>query len=99
MDKVSKMLGITKREFIDKYIEETTNGYDIKSKPCYFLTENGYCKIEKCKPEGCRGYPFTNKPERLFSLLSIIDSASVCPIVFEILERLKKIYGFKGRRY
>jgi len=41
--------------------------------------------------------PFTNKPERLFSLLSIVECSSVCPIVFEMLERLKKIYGFKSR--
>lgn len=59
--------------------------------------KNGACEIEKCKPEGCREYPFTNKPERLFSLYSIVDSASVCPVVFEILERLKKIYRFKRR--
>jgi uncharacterized protein len=44
-----------------------------------------------------REYPFTNKPERLFSLLSIIDFASEYPVVFEMLERLKKTYGFKGR--
>jgi uncharacterized protein len=43
-------------------------------------------------------YPFTNKPERLFSLLSIVDFASVCPVVFEMLERLKQIYGFKRRQ-
>lgn len=27
-------------------------------------------------------------------MLSIVDFASVCPVVFEMLERLKKIYGF-----
>ncbi|SHI15191.1 YkgJ family cysteine cluster protein [Clostridium magnum] len=97
IEQASKLLKITKKEFMDKYIEETTNGYDIKGKPCCFLTENGACEIEKCKPEGCREYPFTNRPERLLSLLSIVDFASVCPVVFEMLERLKKTYGFKRR--
>lgn len=82
---------------MDKYMEETINGYEVKGKPCCFLTKNGVCEVEKCKPEVCREYPFTNKPERLLSLLSIIDFASVCPVVFEMLERLKKIYGFKRR--
>jgi Fe-S-cluster containining protein len=41
-------------------------------KPCCFLTENGACEIEKCQPEGCRDYSFTNKPERLLSLRKII---------------------------
>lgn len=98
IDEASKLLNITKEEFMNKYINETVNGYDLKYKPCCFLTEEGGCKIEKCKPEGCRDYPFTNKPERLFSLLGIIEYASVCPVVFEILERLKKTYGFKSRR-
>lgn len=95
IEQVYKLLGITKEEFMDKYIEETVAGYDLKEKPCCFLAENGACEIEECKPEGCKGYPFTNEPERLFSLLSIVEFSSVCPIVFEMLERLKKIYGFK----
>jgi len=98
IDQASKLLKITKKGFMDKYIEETINGYDLKAKPCYFLTENGACEIEKCKPEGCREYPFTNRPERLLSLLSIVDFASVCPVVFEMLERLKKMYNFKKRK-
>lgn len=99
IEEVSKLLKITKKEFMDKYLEEENpDGYDLKGRPCCFLTENGACSIEKCKPRGCREYPFTNKPERLLSLLGIIDSAGVCPIVFEMLERLKNIYGFKRRR-
>lgn len=82
---------------MDKYLEQTINGYEVKGKPCRFLTESGTCEIEKCKPEGCREYPFTNKPDRLFSLLNIIEFASVCPVVFEMMERLKSIYGFKRR--
>lgn len=98
IEQASKLLNITKEEFMKKYIEETISGYDLKFKPCCFLTEKGDCKIEKCKPEGCRDYPFTNKPERLFSLLGIVDFASVCPVVFEMLERLKMTYGFRRRR-
>lgn len=78
-----------------KCIEETVEGYELKSKPCCFLAGNGDCEIEKCKPEGCKYYLFTNKPERLFSLISIVECSSVCQIVFQMLERLKKIYGFK----
>lgn len=51
--------------------------------------------IETCKPQSCIDYPFTDQPERLFSLISIIESASVCPVVFEMIERLKIEYGFK----
>lgn len=99
IEQAAKLLNMKAKEFMDKYVEVTVNGYDVKERPCCFLAENGVCEIEQCKPEGCRDYPFTNKPERLLSLYSIVDSASVCPVVFEILERLKQIYRFKRRRY
>lgn len=42
-------------------------------------------------------YPYTNQPERLYSLLGMLDTISICPVAFEIFERLKKEYGFKKR--
>lgn len=95
---VADFLKISEKEFRDNYIEEEFGEYQIKKRPCCFLKEDGICEIEECKPKSCQGYPFTDKPERLFSLLSIIESASVCPVVFEMIERLKKEYMFKRRR-
>ena len=95
---VATLLKMEETEFRGKYIKENFGEYQLNIKPCCFLTEDGGCKIETCKPESCRDYPFTDKPERLFSLLSILDSASICPVVFEMLERLKKAYGFRRRK-
>jgi hypothetical protein len=53
--------------------------------------------IEECKPKTCKEFPHTNKPERLWSLLGVLSFAEICPVVFEILERLKQIYRFKTR--
>jgi Fe-S-cluster containining protein len=86
------------KEFREKYIKENLGEYQLNSRPCCFLKDNGVCEIESCKPISCKEYPFTNRPERLLSLLSIIESASVCPVVFEMIERLKKDYRFKRRR-
>jgi Fe-S-cluster containining protein len=72
--------------------------YVIKTKPCPFLQRDGKCQIQSCKPTACKDYPFTSKPGRLFSLYSILESAEHCPVVFEMLERLKKIYRFRLRR-
>ena len=43
------------------------------------------------------GFPFTGQPDRLSSMYSIIGHAEVCPVVFEMLERLKVIYRFRNR--
>lgn len=95
---VAAFLGITETEFRNMYIKENFGEYQLNTKPCCFLKEDGGCKIEACKPLNCRDYPFTNRRERLFSLLSIIESARICPVVYEMIERLKQIYRFKRRK-
>jgi hypothetical protein len=71
--------------------------YKTRHCPCDFLKENGDCALGECKPANCNKYPYTDQPDRIGSLLSIIESASVCPVVYEMLERLKEEYHFKKR--
>ncbi|MDR1204841.1 MAG: YkgJ family cysteine cluster protein [Peptococcaceae bacterium] len=98
---ISQFLGQTKDDFINNYLRlnPMDGGYETKEKPCCFLTGGGQCRIQECRPNSCRDFPYTNQPERLFSLLGILGHAEVCPVVFEILERLKKIYHFRNRTY
>ncbi len=63
--------------------------------PCPFLDEDNSCKIKDCLPRTCKEYPYTNKSERLYSLLTIVKNSEVCPVVYKILEDLKVIYNFK----
>lgn len=95
---VAALLGIAETEFRNKYIEERFGEYQLNIKPCCFLMDNSACRIEACKPLSCRDYPFTSKTERLFSLLNIIELSGICPVVYEMIERLKQIYGFKRRK-
>ena len=73
-------------------------GYQTKHRSCDFLMEDENCRLGDCRPESCKKYPYTDQPERLFSLLGFLDTVSICPVAFEISERLKKEYGFKARR-
>lgn len=100
LERDAEYLNLSKEEFIDAYLKtsEDTGGYDTKHTPCDFLEKDGGCKLGDCKPENCKKYPYTNQPERLESLYSVLDAVSVCPVAFEIYERLKREYGFKGRR-
>ena len=95
---IAAFLQMTEDDFISQYVEVGDDGHEFKDVPCLFLGDDNVCKIESFKPRSCIEYPYTDKPDRLFSLLGIIGSASVCPVVFEIIERLKAIYGFKSRR-
>ena len=99
LDKCATSLGITKDDFIKTYLKESVSlgEYETKNRPCDFLLASGECKLGESKPKGCIEFPYTNKPERLWSLYSVLNAVSVCPVAFEIVERLKQMYGFKPR--
>ena len=88
IDRDAQYLEITSEQFIGIYLEKEDYGinYQTKHKPCDFLQEDGNCKLGDCKPE------------RLSSLLSILDTIEICPVAFEIFERLKEEYRIRLRR-
>lgn len=96
VDAAANNIHMTKEDFIHTYLkwDNVEENYLTKQKPCPFLQKEGLCLIEDCKPEKCRKYPYTNQPERLFSLLGLLDIIAVCPVAHEIWERLKDIYDF-----
>ena len=100
VEKDAGHLGITVEEFKKLYLkrDEISGDYDTKHMPCDFLQEDGTCRLGECRPKSCRDYPFTNQPERLWSLYSVLEAVSVCPVAFEIYECLKKEYGFRRKR-
>ncbi len=100
IDRDAQYLGITSEEFIATYLEkeEYNMNYQTKHMPCDFSQEDGNCKLGDCKPDSCKKYPYTDQPERLSSLLSVLDTIEICPVAFEIFERLKKKYRFRVRR-
>ena len=99
LDKCAIALGVKTDDFIETYLKESIDigEYQTKNIPCDFLLADGECKLGESKPKGCKEFPYTNKPERLWSLYSVLNAASVCPVAFEIVERLKRIYRFKSR--
>ncbi len=90
-------LNMSSDEFVELYLSEkdSEGNYRTKHKPCDFLQEDGSCGLDDCKPDNCKKYPYTNHPERLHSLYSMLEAVQVCPVAFEIFERLKMEYGFK----
>ena len=92
---IASQLGMERQEFITRCLIE---GEGVLPAPCRFLGMDGKCQIQDQKPEECRGFPYTDRPERLGSLYSTLSSAEVCPVVFEILERLKVQYHFRRDR-
>jgi Fe-S-cluster containining protein len=99
--RIAAFLEISENDFISEYLTDADadeeKPYRFKTKPCSFLNDDGRCRIQECKPDVCREYPHTEQPDRMASLLGVVANAEVCPIVFEILERLKKMYRFRNK--
>ena len=99
IEKDAAFLNISPEEFTDKYLDVEAGpdegSYNTKGKPCDFLQDDGTCMLGENKPESCEKYPYTDQPDRIGSLLSFLDIIAVCPVAYEIWERLKAEYKFK----
>ena len=99
IEKDAAYLGITQEQFIDFFLQKNDFEleYQTKHKPCDFLNEDGSCKLGECKPESCKLYPYTDQPDRMESLGNFMSIVKICPVAYEICERLKQEYGFRRR--
>ena len=95
----AQFLGLSEAEFKAEYLQENDGELIMQTTPCPFLTDQNCCQLESCKPASCQNFPFTNQPERLLSLISLINAAEICPVVYEMMIRLMKIYRFRRRSY
>ena len=100
IEKAAGQFSMSGKDFVERFLEYDLGEMSYKTKhcPCDFLKDDGDCALGDCKPVNCRKYPYTDQPDRMGSLLSIIESAAVCPVVYEILERLKEEYHFIKRK-
>ena len=94
---ISTYLGLTRQQFLEEHLVRGRDGLELPA-PCRFLNADGKCRLQDCKPEECKGFPYTDRPHRLESTYSVLSAADVCPVVFEILERLKEVYHFRTRK-
>ena len=89
-------LSLTKEQL--QNLKEEYGKYINKEEGCPFLNKTNECLLKDNLPTSCKEYPYTNKPERIESLFTIINNTFVCPAVYEIVEELKKKYNFKKVR-
>ena len=100
IEKAAGQFSMSGEDFIGRFLEYDPGEMSYKTIhcPCDFLKDDGACALGDCKPVNCRKYPYTDQPDRMGSWLSIIESAAVCPVVYEIMERLKEEYRFIKRK-
>jgi len=82
---------VTQEKFaeIDEFGEARLRGI-----PCAFLYGNE-CQIYNVRPNDCKSFPHIHKNGFTTRLIGAIENASICPIVFNVLEVLKYKSKFK----
>lgn len=93
IDRLSDVFKIRPSQFIEKYLYMDEDGhYVLYSSPCPFLDNDNYCLVYKDRPTACKEYPHTNR-KRFYQILDLTDkNLEICPAVYSIVEKLKKIY-------
>ncbi|MDE3181130.1 MAG: YkgJ family cysteine cluster protein [Acidobacteriota bacterium] len=100
VSRLARRLGINHSEFIDRYLQRTEAGsenpWQTRTTPCPFLKGN-LCSVYEDRPADCSGYPYLYKQDFVSRTIGMIERTSTCPIVYEVMEDLKKSLGFSRR--
>ena len=90
IDRLSKSLKIDTKEFEARYLEKDESDAKIFNQlPCPFFKDNK-CTQYETRPKDCVSFPHLHKNDFVFRLIGIIENSSICPIVFNVYEELKK---------
>lgn len=97
IERLAGVLNLSSDRFKIKYLikDNISEDYKFKSKPCPFPKDN-LCLYYKERPKDCRSYPHLHKKGFASRLMDVIDNCSICPIVFNVYEELKKIPRANG---
>ena len=99
VDTLSRIDNLTQTNFIKRFVEiNNVEGIKyLKDTPCKYL-ENKTCSIYTYRPEDCKSYPHTQKPDFISRTLGMIDNYEICPIVFNLFEQLKEELDYKHHK-
>ena len=91
--RLASRLSLPVLEFKQAYlVTDPDQETGIDARPCPFLAGTE-CRVYSDRPEVCRGYPYIGG-DIASRMVGIIERAEVCPIVFEMLEQLKRHLRF-----
>jgi len=89
IERFAQGLGISPKELTDQYVVRDEEGFTFSRTPCPFLHERR-CTNYEARPEDCRSYPHLHKEDMLSRLMGVVENCSICPIVFNVYEALKR---------
>jgi uncharacterized protein len=87
-------LSITVEQLRQRYLEYDEQGWRMKNSLCPFLLDKK-CTVYESRHDNCRDYPYLHEPEFTSRTWGMIERTFTCPIVYNVMEELKKELGFR----
>jgi Fe-S-cluster containining protein len=93
---LANFINMPEDKFVEHYteVDNTEKKLRLKETPCSFLKDNK-CTVYECRPSDCRSFPHLHKREFTTRLINVLQSYSICPIVFNVYEHLKNEMRFR----
>ena len=88
VERLARRLRVPNPELRASHMRKVEDGFVFNRLPCPLL-DGKRCSCYKDRPADCRSYPHLHKKGMTTRMLTVLDNASLCPIVFGVLERLK----------
>lgn len=94
ISRLSKHLRQKPSDLVETYFVIDDEGdYVFNTQPCPFIGVDNYCSVYDARPRACREYPHTDQV-KVHKILDItFQNIFVCPIVYEIVQELKRDYS------
>lgn len=91
--RLASHLGMRTAAFEARYVG-VSDGERGMDSPCAFL--NGVaCVVYADRPRACRGFPFLHTPGVRRRMADLVSNATLCPIIYNTLELLKRRLGWE----
>jgi Fe-S-cluster containining protein len=94
VETLAKLENITAEEYLANYCVIGFGSISLKEKPCRYL-QGTKCSIYDIQPVKCKTFPYTDKQGFTSRSLGMLSFYEYCPIVYNLMERLKEEMGFR----
>jgi len=85
---LAQLENISSEKYMEDYCEKDFGDIYLKNIPCRYV-EGKKCSIYENRPVQCRKFPYTDEEGFISRSLGMINFYEICPIVYNLMERLK----------
>lgn len=98
--RLSHHLHLSEKAFMENYVEVSSSGNlaVMNTIPCHFLSENR-CDVYEARPAECREFPGLHQRDFAKRSFTYFMHYERCPIIFNVIERLKQETEFQIAGY